>query len=115
MKAHSELRLLPWSGPDGKPCYLSTDDDSSHLSRLADHTEAAQLDLAFMLLDHASALLGDGDADPAELQVVAKILMGALQDTLRIAESRGHRLCSPSLHTHVDGAHGSTPPATVFG
>jgi hypothetical protein len=29
-------RLLPWTTPEGKPCYLSTDSDDSLLSRLAD-------------------------------------------------------------------------------
>lgn len=39
MTAHTQLRLLPWSGVDGKPCFLSTNDANSHLSRLADNTE----------------------------------------------------------------------------
>ncbi|MFE5594777.1 hypothetical protein [Streptomyces sp. NPDC056549] len=56
MTAHSELRLLPWAGPDGKPCYLSTDDDSSHLSRLADTTESIQLGLASDLVTRALVL-----------------------------------------------------------
>lgn len=52
MTTHSELRLLPWVGPEGKPCYLSTDDSDGHLSRLADHTEAVQLGMAEELLEH---------------------------------------------------------------
>ena len=43
MTPHDELRLLPWSSPDGKPCFLSTDDPASHLSRLADEMEEHQL------------------------------------------------------------------------
>ncbi|MGW5850395.1 hypothetical protein ACWFQ8_21015 [Streptomyces sp. NPDC055254] len=50
---HDELRLLPWSGPDGKPCFLSADDNAGYLSRLADNTEAMQLGLVSELLDHA--------------------------------------------------------------
>ncbi|WP_101927780.1 hypothetical protein [Streptomyces sp. Ag82_G6-1] len=49
MTAHDELRLLPWAGPDGKPCYLSTDDQGGYVSRLADHIEAFQLGLASQL------------------------------------------------------------------
>ncbi|GAA2670561.1 hypothetical protein GCM10010310_09250 [Streptomyces violaceolatus] len=43
MMPRNELRLLPWSGPDGKPCYLSTDDSGGYISRLADNIEAVQL------------------------------------------------------------------------
>lgn len=43
MTVPNELRLLPWSGPEGKPCYLSTDDREGYMSRLADYIEAAQL------------------------------------------------------------------------
>ncbi|MYZ33980.1 UTRA domain-containing protein [Streptomyces sp. SID4917] len=32
-------RLLPWADPEGKPCYLSTDDNGSVISRLADEIE----------------------------------------------------------------------------
>ncbi|MFF4604501.1 hypothetical protein ACFY12_17460 [Streptomyces sp. NPDC001339] len=38
----ASLRRLPWTGEDGRPCYLSTDGDGP-LSRLADRIEAAQL------------------------------------------------------------------------
>ncbi|MEU9110413.1 hypothetical protein AB0D04_01130 [Streptomyces sp. NPDC048483] len=33
------LRLLPWTTPEGEPCYLSTDDPDSRLSVLADDIE----------------------------------------------------------------------------
>ncbi len=38
-------RLLPWTGSEGKPCYLLTDGDGP-LSRLADVVEATHLDMA---------------------------------------------------------------------
>ncbi|KQX57984.1 MULTISPECIES: YbaB/EbfC family nucleoid-associated protein [unclassified Streptomyces] len=97
MTAHSELRLLPWSGPDGKPCYLSTDDDSSHLSRLADTTEAIQLGLADNLVKHAVNVLDDEAVDPEELRELSADLVGALRDALRVATSRGQRLVTPQL------------------
>ncbi|MFI9769342.1 hypothetical protein ACIHJG_21095 [Streptomyces sp. NPDC052415] len=87
-----ELRLLPWTGPDGKPCHLSTDDSGGYLSRLADHMEAAQLGMATELLDQALAMLTDADTDPTDLRLLAKDLAGALRDTLRVAISRGDRL-----------------------
>jgi hypothetical protein len=43
MTTRNELRLLPWSGPEGKPCYLSTDDQNGYMSRLADNIESVQL------------------------------------------------------------------------
>lgn len=95
MTPHNELRLLPWSGPDGKPCYLSTNDEGSHLSRLADDIEAEQLALAVELLEWARDQLGDNDTNPDELRFLASSLTGALLDVLRVATSRGRRLLVP--------------------
>ncbi|EFL41311.1 conserved hypothetical protein [Streptomyces griseoflavus Tu4000] len=47
------MRLPPWTGPDGKPCFLSTDDNGGHMSRPADNMESVQLGLATDLLDQA--------------------------------------------------------------
>jgi hypothetical protein len=92
MTTRNELRLLPWSGPEGKPCYLSTDDKGGHMSRLADNIEADQLDAAAILLEHASATLDDQDANPEDLRRLAGELTGTLRDVLRVATSRGHLL-----------------------
>ncbi|MEU9618158.1 hypothetical protein [Streptomyces sp. NPDC048155] len=99
MTAHNELRLLPWSGPEGKPCFLSTDDYSGHLSRLADNTEAVQLGMAAELLEHALEVLGDEEAEPEELRLLAADLIVALQDVHRVATSRGHHLPTPARST----------------
>ncbi|MFI6933521.1 hypothetical protein [Streptomyces sp. NPDC050287] len=95
MTAPDELRLLPWAGPDGKPCFLSTDDSGGHMSRLADNMESVQLGRATELLDQALAMLADADTEPDDLRLLAKDLTGALRDTLRLAASRGHRLAAP--------------------
>ncbi|MFI6434776.1 hypothetical protein [Streptomyces sp. NPDC050759] len=92
MTAQNELRLLPWSGPEGKPCYLSTDDKGGYMSRLADNIEADQLDAAAILLEHASATLDDQETDPEDLRRLTGELTGTLRDVLRIATSRGHLL-----------------------
>ncbi|MGW2696708.1 hypothetical protein [Streptomyces sp. NPDC001296] len=94
MTARNELRLLPWPGPEGKPCYLSTDDRDSHMSRLADSIESVQLGLAAELLEHALDTLEDEDAGLEDLRLLAKELTGALRDVLRVATSRGHVPCS---------------------
>ncbi|MYR44135.1 hypothetical protein [Streptomyces sp. SID5910] len=85
-----EPRLLPWSGPDGKPCYLITDDHGGPVSRLADTTEATQLGMGAELLGHVRVLLPN--APHGELRFLAERLSEALADALRVAESRGRRL-----------------------
>ncbi|MFJ6497044.1 hypothetical protein [Streptomyces virginiae] len=99
MTSHNELRLLPWSGEDGKPCFLSTDDSSGYLSRLADNTESVQLGLGSELLDHAQEVLAGRRVNPEELLSLAADLAKALQDTIRVATSRGNRLTHPTLKT----------------
>ncbi|RRQ79345.1 hypothetical protein CQW39_09320 [Streptomyces griseofuscus] len=98
MTAPNELRLLPWSGSDGKPCYLSTDDKAGYMSRLADNIEAIQLGTATELLEHASETLNDPDTAPEDLRLLAKELTGALRDVLRVAASRGHLLAVSEPH-----------------
>ena len=92
MTAPTELRLLPWSGPEGKPCYLSTDERGGYMSRLADNVEAVQLGTAAELLEEASETLSDPDVTLDEMRRLAKELSGALRDVLRVATSRGHLL-----------------------
>ncbi|MDT0613761.1 hypothetical protein [Streptomyces lancefieldiae] len=90
MTTSREPRLLPWSGAEGKPCYLVTDDDGGPVSRLADTTEATQLGMGAELLAHAHDLLPR--APHGELRYLAECLTQALADALRVAESRGRRL-----------------------
>ncbi|MFE5092768.1 hypothetical protein ACFRCI_21030 [Streptomyces sp. NPDC056638] len=92
MTAPNELRLLPWSGPEGKPCYLSIDNRGGYMSRLADNIEAVQLGTAAQLLQQASETLDDQDAALDEMRHLAKELTGALREVLRVATSRGHLL-----------------------
>ncbi|MFI9113257.1 hypothetical protein [Streptomyces venezuelae] len=114
MTAHIELRLLPWTGPDGKPCYLSTDDTNSRLSRLADTTEAIQLDLADDLVAHALAVLDDDQTEMETLRDLSTDLLEALRDTLRVATSRGQRLPLPQPTTQ-GGDNNPQLPAAAFG
>ncbi|MFE9178626.1 hypothetical protein ACFYN5_20560 [Streptomyces sp. NPDC007126] len=89
MTTPREPRLLPWSGAEGKPCYLITDDDGP-VSRLADTTESTQLGMGAELLAHARGLLPR--APHGELRYLAERLTEALADALRVAESRGRRI-----------------------
>ncbi|MFE4685646.1 hypothetical protein ACFRNJ_33390 [Streptomyces sp. NPDC056721] len=104
MTSPNELRLLPWSGPEGKPCYLSSDDANSYLSRLADNTEAIQLGMAVELLEQAAELLAEEKVAPNDLRLLAADLAGALRATVRTATSRGQRLprANPSDHERGD-------------
>ncbi|MER5820929.1 hypothetical protein [Streptomyces mirabilis] len=88
MTAHKELRLLPWAGPDGKPCYLSTEDPDGYMSRLADNIEATQLGMASELLEDALKELDDKTADLEKLRFLTAQLAGSLRDVLRVAVSR---------------------------
>ncbi|MFG2552908.1 hypothetical protein [Streptomyces sp. NPDC048581] len=98
MTARNELRLLPWSGPEGNPCYLSTDDRDGYMSRLADNIEAVQLGTAAELLERASETLADQHAGPEDVLRLAKELTEALRDVLRVATSRGHLLTANEPH-----------------
>lgn len=95
MTTQDELRLLPWTGPDGKPCYLSTDDQGGYVSRLADHIEAFQLGMASQLLEHSRQVLDDETEDPEELTLLAAQLTSTLRDVLRVATSRGRSPLAP--------------------
>ncbi|CAL9497100.1 hypothetical protein [Streptomyces sp. enrichment culture] len=85
------MRLLPWTGAGGKPCYLSTDDPNSPLSRLADDIEAAQLADAEKVLAGARAVLDDPGAGEHAVRFALVRAVESLGDTLRVAVSRGER------------------------
>ncbi|GAA2959151.1 hypothetical protein [Streptomyces enissocaesilis] len=112
MTTQDELRLLPWTGPEGKPCYLSTDDSHGHLSRLADTTEAVQLGMAAELLEHAAEVLAGGETEPNELHQLVATMSGALRDALRVAISRGHRLPPTGTSDREKSDEPSQRPAT---
>ncbi|MFC8128119.1 hypothetical protein [Streptomyces sp. NPDC057302] len=82
-------RLLPWAGPEGKPCYLIID-DTGPVSRVADAMESVQLGMGGELLTYARETLAD--TPEHELRFLAQRLTEALHDALRVAESRGLRL-----------------------
>ncbi|MEU2909761.1 hypothetical protein ACWCQ0_01285 [Streptomyces massasporeus] len=88
-------RLLPWSSPDGNPCYLVTDDDGSYLSRLADDLEAVQLATGADVLGLARKVLDDPASPHTEIRFAGIRLAECLTDALRVAESRGMRLPVP--------------------
>jgi hypothetical protein len=98
MTAPNTLRLLPWSGPEGKPCYLSTDDGEGYMSRLADKIEAMQLGTAAELLERASNKLDDQGTGSEDMRRLAKDLTGALREVLRVATSRGDLLAVSDPH-----------------
>lgn len=84
-------RLLPWSSPEGRPCFLVSDGDG-RVARVADAIEAAQLALAAELVEEARCVLGGRAWTAGELQLLAVELTEALADVHRVAESRGARL-----------------------
>ncbi|TQK44642.1 hypothetical protein FBY35_6158 [Streptomyces sp. SLBN-118] len=95
MSLIDEVRLLPWTGPEGKPCYLSGD-GVGFMSRLADNVEAAQLGLAGDLIEEAQQVLAERAWTPGELHLLAMQLTEALVNVHRIAQSQGARLPAPA-------------------
>ncbi|MFE9771473.1 hypothetical protein ACFYOV_07340 [Streptomyces sp. NPDC005931] len=89
--ALTSARLLPWAGPEGKPCYLLTD-GSGRLSRVADTVESVQLGMAGDLLAHLADMLDDEQVTAVQLRYLLARTSEALTDVCRIAESRGARL-----------------------
>ncbi|QYA98940.1 hypothetical protein KZO11_38005 [Streptomyces anulatus] len=94
-------RLLPWTTPDGHPCYLSTD-GQGYLAGLADSIEAVQLGMGEDLLAYARDTTAP-DAktlSATEYRWLARRLTEALSDALRVADSRGQRLPDPEEATN---------------
>jgi hypothetical protein len=92
MTSPSEARLLPWSTPEGKACYLLGAGSGGPVSRFADDMERVQLAMAERLVGHAADLLGDEKTTDPQLRFLAGCLVEALSDVRRIAESRGARI-----------------------
>ncbi|MFC9240950.1 hypothetical protein ACFTZK_31500 [Streptomyces decoyicus] len=90
---HGPVRLLPWSGPDGKPCYL-VGESGGYVSRVADEIEGVQLGMADDILGHAEEMLGGRQVTSRELRFLARGLADALREVRRVAESRGARLAA---------------------
>ncbi|WP_052424466.1 hypothetical protein [Streptomyces fulvoviolaceus] len=86
------LRLLPWTTPEGKTCYLSSDSGDGMLSLLADDVEAAQLDSGSQVLTGARAVLADPKAGERAVRFALTRATECLEDVLRVAVSRGERI-----------------------
>ncbi|MEV7842920.1 hypothetical protein AB0O50_02975 [Streptomyces cyaneofuscatus] len=86
------MRLLPWTNDFGAPCWLSTANPDSRISRMADELEAAMIASAEEVLAEAKELLAESVVGEQELRFAGARLTESLRDTLRIAASRGGRL-----------------------
>jgi len=105
------MRLLPWAGPEGKPCYL-IGDGTGYVSRVADNVESVQLGMAVELYGHAADMLDDRQVTSAQLHYVVARMAEALRDVHRIAESRGARLGAAPREAEQDreAGGGARPP-----
>lgn len=103
-KPLTTFRLLPWSSPEGKPCFLSSASEGGYLSHLADLTEAAQLATAADVLEQGRKVLHDHMSPYAEVRYAGYRLAECLADALRVAESRGRRLQAASEADRDAGA-----------
>ncbi|MFI6061202.1 hypothetical protein [Streptomyces sp. NPDC051286] len=93
MSQTNHLRLLPWSGPEGKLAHLITDGTETFLSRLADTVEAEQIETATVMRDLAISY-GVDVVNPSadELRFIIRRLCESVTDLLKIAESRAQRI-----------------------
>ncbi|WP_224306111.1 hypothetical protein [Streptomyces olivaceus] len=103
------LRLLPWSSPEGKACFLAPGDGGGILSRFADETEDRQLAEGLDVCCSARRVLDDLMTPHAEVRYTAIRLAECLADALRVAESRGRRL--PTTDAAADVTAGASVPA----
>ncbi|MFE3186841.1 hypothetical protein ACFXKR_39220 [Streptomyces violascens] len=96
---------MPWTSPEGKPCYLSTD-GRGYLSTLADSIETVQLGMGQELLEYAREATTPGapTLSATEYRWLACRLTEALADALRVANSRGQRLPVPEEEEVDEGA-----------
>ncbi|MEU1595407.1 hypothetical protein ABZ468_21670 [Streptomyces sp. NPDC005708] len=93
MSQTNHLRLLPWSGPEGKPAHLITDGTETYLARLADRAEAQMIETAAVILGLTKPMIEESANLPAhELRWAARRLIESLTDVLNICESRGQRI-----------------------
>ncbi|MFK0290120.1 hypothetical protein ACIQU6_06500 [Streptomyces sp. NPDC090442] len=82
-------RLLPWTSPDGKPCYLLDGNGTGYVSRLADRIEAEQMTSAAELMEESRRILTDRAWTPGEIHLLAVELNDQLAKVHRVSESRG--------------------------
>ncbi|GGN42372.1 hypothetical protein GCM10012285_22670 [Streptomyces kronopolitis] len=98
-------RLLPWSSPDGNPCFVI---GSGYVSRVADTVEEEQLASAVDLIAEARCVLAGRGWTSGELQLLTVELTEALMAVHRVAVSRGARL----VCADVQSSQREASPAT---
>mgnify|MGYP003624026511 CR=1 FL=1 len=89
----AHVRLLPFSGPEGKRAHLITDGSPTMLSLLADNIESQQIQTATVIVSLARPMIKEEAKLTAdELRWICTRLIESLTDVLNIAESRGQRI-----------------------
>ncbi|MFH9616138.1 hypothetical protein ACH4MM_20880 [Streptomyces pratensis] len=83
--------MLPWNSPEGRPCYLSTEDPGSRMSRLADEVEAEMVESGTAVLFGAEAVPADPAAGEVAVRFALTRAVESLRDVLRVAECRQGR------------------------
>ncbi|MFJ2603616.1 hypothetical protein ACIO13_01320 [Streptomyces sp. NPDC087425] len=86
-------RLLPWT-VNGKPAYV-VGGGTGRISRMADHVECEQLEMAAELLEHADDLLAGEKVTSEQLRYLTGCLVNSLREVHRVAKSRGARIPGP--------------------
>jgi anti-sigma regulatory factor (Ser/Thr protein kinase) len=88
------MRVLPWTGEDGRPAYVDEADEDSFVTRLADGLESVQLAMAERLLRNVEAAWADRRPD-TDLTGMVPHLCHALRDSMRMTRRLRERLLGP--------------------
>ncbi|MEW1655681.1 hypothetical protein [Streptomyces sp. NPDC093707] len=103
MNPMDTARLLPWTSPDGKPCYLLDGTGTGYVSRLADRVEAEQMNSAADFMAEACGVLAGRAWTPGEIHLLAVELNEHLAKVHRVSRSRGARLLQLESEAEEDG------------
>jgi hypothetical protein len=88
----TNLRRLPFDGPEGKPAFIPANNPDGPLSRFADAIEGQQLAVGETVLALVRAMLAGEQLTADESWYMLRRTVECLADALSVAESRGQRL-----------------------
>lgn len=96
----TQLRQLPWNGPEGQTAYVPQGDGI--VNRLADVMEAELIETARADVARALAMAADPKVSEGEMRMALRYLASSLQDAAKVADLRAARLPYEDRADNVD-------------
>ncbi|MGW7243184.1 hypothetical protein [Streptomyces sp. NPDC054804] len=87
----TDLRRLPFNGPEGEPAFIPADNPDGPLSQFANAVEAQQLEVGKTLLALVRPML-DVELTAQEARYMLCRTAECLSDVINVASLRGERL-----------------------